>query len=36
MYSSALKHYGDFLKEIDVNDESIFWKNKYLQQMLSV
>ena len=24
MYSSALKHYGDFLKEIDVNDESIF------------
>ncbi len=22
MYSSALKHYGDFLKEIDVNDES--------------
>ena len=24
MYSSALKHYGDFLKEIDVNDGSIF------------
>ena len=24
MYSSALKHYGDFLKEIDVNDKSIF------------